>query len=473
MAKAFLWTARLLPWFVCLAMFLWLVSFRFPISGVSRFFFPFDGKSRWLDAFLPADRVTPIGAQPDGWIGQRITGDPVYATAHAPALFDRVLVGFDIRPINVSLIELGLLRDAAAQSFELHPLFSAALAQGWHRVALSGRTGYVKDGLSDSTLLSEDFSSLLTWGGDVSSLTLMDHGLFEEKEYPTAWQGTYDVYVIPIDGRLSFTISVQDANLTRQGSVALIRVLHNQQVVATDVIQSSGNPDQILKKTILLQSLPAGVYRLSISADDRVSTVTMKTNARHWVIGPALNIGKGSNIKLWTNSVHLTMRAARNEGRQTIRFGSTQTNITDLDQAVESDRSPNETDRVGEITIPNGNLDLIGDGFFTLDPQALFYPKPRRLTDATNLSQEGIRAVLTPYEQPESLGGGWYHVHTSFALPFSQDQLRFMLSLPGIEIRTGSADIRSVELVYTRPKLSWTEFWCAVRKELGLAYHRL
>ena len=77
-----------LPWLVALFGIGFLFYLRFPPSGNFVVSSTIDGKSPWIFPFLPAERVTSPGAQPDGWSGQRITADPVYASARIPGPYD-------------------------------------------------------------------------------------------------------------------------------------------------------------------------------------------------------------------------------------------------------------------------------------------------------------------------------------------------------------------------------------------------
>ncbi len=123
--------AILLPWTLAIGLLGWVVSLRFPPDGMVRFSFAFDGASPWLNPFQPGERVTSPGRQPEGWVGQRVIGEPVYSAARLPGAYDTLSVAMEVKPLRQPLAEFGLLRDEAAFAFDMEPLWSEALSTGW------------------------------------------------------------------------------------------------------------------------------------------------------------------------------------------------------------------------------------------------------------------------------------------------------------------------------------------------------
>src|SRR6185369_11351902 len=122
-----------------------------------------------------------------------------------------------------------------------------------------------------------------------------------------------------------------------------------------------------------------------------------------------------------------------------------------------ADRNDGEPDPV-QLLAPQGDIRLVGDGWFALRPDAFFEPKPKRLTDGVDFRKEDIQGVLTPYQKVEELPGGWLRGHYSFVLNPAQDVIRFVLSAPGIASRLGAVDIRKITIRYERPAMSFGEW---------------
>ncbi len=414
-----------LPWVICFGILVWLIAWRFPLDGKIHFVFAFDGTSPWFDAFLPAERVTPVGSQEGGWVGQRVKAEPVYAGARLPGMFDQVTVGLNFKPTHQPLLEFGMLRDPQTSSFELRPLWSEALSHGWRRVAAGSLRGYVKPDQPDSVLGSSDFEHLLVWRAATSSPKLMDHAR-ETRTISLDLSGSHDFFLVPTDGELHFNFQLEDA--TPQIRSVDVRLERDNQIFWTHPIPA----DQEFKMAV--QGVPAGVYKLSVrTPDDKAHITRITTNMRHWVVGPRINLAAG--VRVWTNSHHLTPIVA-------------------------------------SAPIHPGDTRVISDGYFAFDEAALFLPQPRRLVDATDTEQEKIIGVLTPYEPPEVLSDGWLRAHSSFSLDRVQDRVKFVLSAPGLVSRQGFVDVRAVDLLYMRPSFSWQEFLRTMRRELSGARKR-
>ncbi|MSR85706.1 hypothetical protein EXS71_04735 [Candidatus Uhrbacteria bacterium] len=76
-------------------------------------------------------------------------------------------------------------------------------------------------------------------------------------------------------------------------------------------------------------------------------------------------------------------------------------------------------------------------------------------------------------KEAEKLSDGWVRVHASFDLPFPQDELKFVLSAPGLKMHQGQVDVRAVDLRYSRPRLSVSEWWRVMKREIFLIRQRL
>jgi hypothetical protein len=138
----------MIPWLAALAVVIWLFLIRFPLDGAAYFSFPLDHPRPQFDVFLPVQRATNAGVQPGGWTGQRITDEPVYASTHAPGIYDHVELSLEVTTTE-SHLALGLIRDPAAWKFELHPVLQDAkvLPDGWLKIHTSFELPFPQDEL--------------------------------------------------------------------------------------------------------------------------------------------------------------------------------------------------------------------------------------------------------------------------------------------------------------------------------------
>jgi hypothetical protein len=477
------WFVLCLPWFIaCLCVGAWLVA-RVPPTGIFQRTFVFDGTSPWFNTFLPGQRVTSPGRQPEGWVGQRIFEEPVYASARIPGAYDEVEVQLDLRPTRQPLLELGLANREGDQ-FVMVPIWSEVLQRGWRQVTRASTTGYVRSDLPDQTLIDAPANAQLVWQGEGPTRNLMDRRA-EQRTYDISLRGGHDFHFIPVNGVIDLKLSIQDVNRNRGANSVAFRLTQGDEVLWTDAIGVSGirdtRPTKVYDKSIRITDLRPGIYRLSVIADDDIFIRRISTTAEHWVLGPRLYFGDVNGFatstpsgRAWTNSQHVKIDTVHKEGLQQVRFGSARVDLRETHTSYPLSRDPRE--RTGEQLLEAARADvrILGDGFFAFDRDRLFYPVPRRLTDVSDPIAEGIQVIYTPYLQPQERETGWKEVRGRYRIAAEAGQsIRLVLSAPGIATRTGSVDIRSGAIRYLRPPLSWDAWLEIVRRELRAAWHRI
>jgi len=470
-----------LPWAAAVLAFAWIVIQRFPPSGVFIAESTMDGQSPWVLPFLPAERASTPGLQPDGWVGQRIIDDPVYFNALVPGPYETVDVTVEFRPIGQPLLELGMIHDAAGKDLEMRPLFFAGLqSAAWRAGASDGKQGYVREGVPAARLADADPQGLAVWGASSTPIAVRDQAGTESVQ-ALSLRGSHDFYFVPTD-EFKVAFRLQAANRQKGNDLAAFRVFCGEEEVRQEAFTASGSQDERMGKqfehAIHIKPAKDCVYRVSFKASDDVFIRSVRTPSRRWVIGPRLVFGDTVGFAtttyeglVWTNSRHIVAETFHKEGLQEISFGPLKPKIKKTHTLVRADRTDDQ--RVVTLRAPNGDVRFIGDGYFALSPEAFFEPKPRRLTDGTDLGAEHIDAVLTDYSKPEDIGGGWLRSTFRFSLNPTLDRLRFVLSSPGVVARSGAVDVRDVSLEYRRQTAGYRDWANILRQELANAWRRL
>lgn len=460
----------ILPWALALGMLGWIVVNRFPPNGTFGAVTFFDGKSPFLNPFLPSERVSVPGLQPDGWIGQRLTGDPVYMTARVPGPYEYADIEIDFRSIRQPLIEFGVVRDAAGNDLDLSPMYSSQLAsESWQKTA----NGFER---------TDGGGGTATWDATTTMPELSDPaGIVTETQ--TSLRGSHDFYLVPAGGKIDITFALQDVNRKRGTTVAAFRVFRGDLEIKRESFTTNASREttmgKVVEHRITQPNIGPGVYRVAVQADDDVFIRAIRTTSRRWVVGPRLNFGDVVGYatttlpgRAWTTSRHIIAETLHREGLQTVSLGPLRVNIPRTHQAVRLDRTDAETAPV-LLFAPAGDVRFVGDGWFALRSEAFFEPNPKRLTDGTDLELEGITSVVTPYERPEDLGNGWMKARFRYALDGSQDRLRFILSAPGIASRAGAVDVGKMRIIYHRDPLSFGAWVDLIEQEARNAWRRL
>lgn len=462
----------ILPWLAVLVILSWIILARFPPSGIFTTASVMDGRSPFINPFLPSERATVPGQQEDGWTGQRITGDPTYFTARVPGPYELVKVQLEYRVLRQTLVEFGIMR---GETMDLMPMYSSELqADEWVRT----RTGFARN---EKTTENKNVNAV-TWYA-TSTMPELQDGEHEPIETKVSLRGAHDFYFVPADGHLDVAFIWQDVNRKRGNTTAVFRLFHGDEELQREVLGTSGSRDTkmglVTEQKIDLKNASPGVYRISFQADDEVFIRSIITTSQRWVVGPRLNFGDVVGFseeifpgRAWTDSRHLVAETFHNEGLQTITFGSLMTKIQRTHETYRLDRVDENVQPV-ELFAAKGDMRFIGDGWFALRPEAYFVPKPKRFSAGTELDKEGVRTVLTDYQKPTVLSDGWLQSTFEYEIEPQVDGLRFVLSSPGIASRMGAVDIRKISIRYTRPIQGWSDWWKIVKHELANAWRRL
>ncbi len=446
---------------------------------------PLDGRSPWFEAFLPGQRASSPGLQPDGWIGQRITNEPVYARLRVPGAYDSADIRVEFRPGSQSLLEFGADRGVGNDSaFELYPLWSSEIASAhFTRTTVDGVSWWMRSGATEDDLLKPNEGRLYWHASGTRSDVWMDHGPVVPETVSSSLRGTHDFWFVPVDGKIDITLALQDMNRSPHHTTATFRLMRNDELLWSDAMSFGGEKD--IKTSVVTQkeahftNLAPGAYRFSVLSDDNVFIRAWTTTAKHWVIGPRVyfadEVGYGTStrsVSVWTNSQHLEVKALYDTGHQTVSLGKTAVAIEKTHDTYAVTRHATEREGVTTLASPKGNVWTTGDGYVSWRKEALFFPSPRRFTDETRLVDEAVQAVASTYEAPQPLGDGWYAgtIH-NIRLDPTLDRLKVVLAAPGIVRRDAAVDIRRFVVTYHRPPFR-TGWWNTVKQELLRAWRR-
>lgn len=472
------------PWLIGIGLILYLLSLRFPASGVFVAASELTGTSPFIYQFLPAERtIISLGNELD-FKGQRMIEDPVYINARVPGPYPEAQVEMEFRVIHQPLVEFGIIRDKSGKQMEMVPWYSEMLeSDKWRRAKNARNKGFVFDGTPDSRLDRMDTRNLALWLATTTSPIMEDPATTSTQKYQVSLRGQHDFWLVPAGGKIDLELKIQDVNRSRNGGSVAIEVSKNGQVISYDAISASGSGDQgysnRIPVTVRHNNLEAGVYRVRFVADDDIFIREISTSNPRFVIGPRLNIGdvvgyldSPQAFTGITNARHIVAETFHKEGLQEISFGPTSGKVLQTHTATRIDRD-DSIDTPVKLIAPLGDVRIISDGFFALSEDAFFEPEPRRLKPETHGINEGLEAVLTDYKGVEKLENGWVKAKAVFKIPTDADMLRFVLSAPGLRSRAGAVDIRKMTITYRRAPMNMQTWWQVMYNEARNAYHRM
>lgn len=485
MRRLLLGVCVILPWLGAVLAFGSLVLAHYPEDGRVSLSLPLDGKTPWFEAFLPGSRASSPERQPGGWTGQRITDEPVYARLRLPGAYEYANIEVEFRPNDQPLVELGVERGHEPQAgYELSPLWSAELAQeGWIRDETSEGAIWRPRTSAASTETAQEGRVLRWYASSTLDTPWMDTGSVDPTTIRASLRGQHDVWMVPVDGALAFTVQMQDMNRSRAASFATFRLTRGDELIWTDSVSFGGKsdtkPTPVVEQVFSWKDLAPGAYKFSILADDSIFVRGWTVRAKRWVIGPRVYFGDEVGyststpaVSVWTNSLHIEAKTLHKEGVQTVSLGASRADIKATHTPVTVTRDPSERQEPVLLRAPQGTLWTVGDGYVSWNKDALFFPQQRRFTDDTRLREEGVQAVMSEYRAPELLADGWYRGRLRVALEPRKDRLKLVLAAPGIATRQAMVDVRKIHVTYERPprRDGW---WESLKADLRLAWDRL
>lgn len=470
------------PWLLAAMGGATLFALRFPPSGTFTVHSRVDGKSPWIFPFLPAERTSPPGRQSEGWVGQRITTDPVYFYARVPGPYTTAEVEMEFRPVRQPLFEFGLVHDASAKDVELQPLYASELdSPKWVRATHEGLRGFVRAGAPPSHLASAQPHRIAVWHASSTAPRLMDSGA-SLTTVDVSLRGSHEFYFVPTDGKLLARFWFHDVNRAFGDDTIRFRVFREDQEIseARFVLRTrnDGRMGSLQRHEVFLPQVEPGVYRISFAASDDIFLRTIETASRRWVVGPRVYFGDTvgyakthASGRAWTTSRHLVAETFHAEGLQMLGFGDVSRELKRTHEIYRLDRYDQRA-APAMINAPRGDVRLFLDGFAAFAPDAFFAPKPRTLTDGAMLDEEGIDAVVTPYVPPAHVNDGWLRTTIRVPLPPNAETLRFVLSAPWLTSRAGLVDVRRISITYRRPAERVRDWMQVFRQELSRVRHR-
>lgn len=473
----------ILPWIVAAGGVIWVIQQHVPKDGTFALDIPVDGRSPWLEVFLPGQRASSPGVQEEGWIGQRITDEPVYARLRLPGAYDTAELSVEFQPHDQPLLEVGVERGVEpSTAFELRPLWSQELQQsGFVSTTIDG-VRWLIDPEAGSRALATNAARVHWHASGTKPEAWSDTGERTTQVVQASLRGQHDFWFIPLNGEVDLSMILQDMNRSRESSSAVLRLMRDDQLIWTDSVSFGGRDDAraspLVEKQWHFAMLVPGVYKFSVLADDSIFIRGWTTTAKHWVVGPRVyfadEVGYSTStpsVHVWTNASYVEVKTLHQEGLQTVQLGSASTTLRETHVTELLARPVLERQGPVILSAPQGNIWTLGDGYVSWTKEALFFPHARRLTDQTRIKTEGVRAVATRYESPEQLADGWYRAKATFRLEPDRDRLKVILAAPGLAHRNTMVDIRRIQVIYRRPPRH-EAWWPALRVELLRAWRR-
>lgn len=440
--------------------------------------------SPFLQRLLPDERVSEVEKE-HGDAFVTVEDEPVYFTlTPPPGNFTQLAVTLAFDPGQTPLIELGLLRDVAAQSFEFKPIANKLLENlSWTRHALESElTLFIKD----NQVTAEDFSSttltrsmVATYRADMPTPYRIANyvPLGREQVFEASLRGSHELLTYAKDEDFSFTVTYTDINRTFGQDDGFVKVFNEegelmlQEMLLDDGILSEGG---ILseRKTIALKGAdwPEGVYRIVLSGTSDIMWRSLATTQRYLVAKNRVYLGDVDDYAaipqattLATDAKRLIFEVQRVEGLQTVAVDGTVVHLSGVQEKV-----IHQVAAPGVVTLssPRSDVRITGEGKYAFSRDSFFNPDPLIVNAFTDLEATNVQYVLASLPQAQE-EDGWQTVTVTFDLAGAAREngaYKFALSVPGVHDPEGKIRVHEITAILSRPPRTFHQ-WLSEGKQ--------
>ncbi len=435
--------------------------------------------SPFLQRLLPDERVSEVlKEQGDAFV--IIKDEPVYFTLTPPSgNFSQLTLELKIDPQQTPLVELGLLRDIAAQSFEFKPVANKLLEDlSWTRHALQdGLTLFAKDDRMTAEYFSAappDRSVVATYRANLSTPYRITNyvPLGSEQVFDVSLQGSHELLTYVKDEPFFFATTYTDLNRTTGRDDGFVKVFNEagdlmlQEMILDDGnVTEDGSVSGRVTATLQGNEWPEGVYRVVLSGTSDIMWRSLATTQRYLVVKNRVFVGDVANYlsatqatTLYTDGKRLTFETQRAEGLQTLVVGDATVQLSTVQEKVIHEVSASG---IVAITSPVSDFRVTGEGKYAFSRESFFNPDPLTINAFTNLDEANVQYVvaLLPEVREES---GWRTATVTFDLTgaaLENGAYKFAISVPGVHEEGGQIRVHEITATLSRSPRTFPQWF--------------
>lgn len=467
---------------VLLVAIFWLVWMSIIPGGKITYSTNYKGYNDFIGKLTPADRVA----------GNKIIGDPAYFSLRVPRRFTdaKLTLKYKVDP-NISIIEAGVLKDQATWQYDLQPIYNSKiedLMKSWNVVA-DGNMMLLQREKKFKTI--NDF---IKNPPETDKIALYDYDLNTNYVLPNYQAntstiamcrpitGAYQYYTYVKDENLSDDFVFQDLNKNSDPDPIDVFVYYNDKQIFSDhldddgVVTDSGIQTPWRHLRLNLASLPEGVYKIGVRANNDIVTRTIETPQIYMTFINKINLASAPEIScgrnLFTDSRQVQAQTVYSNNLQEISVvdgsdPSQEVQKLKLTDAFKQFSTELDLPEKSYLILANDGVMISGDGLFSFGPEQFINPKIRKIDATFDADKEKIDYVLANYIPPVKKEE-WFFSTADFDLQnaFKRwNKHSFLISVPGLKAESG--DGLGVTVGEIKVELSGTSIFEKIRKMLN------
>jgi hypothetical protein len=426
----------------------------------------FNEKSPYLSLFSPQDR---LGAKEclSGDCYQIMLGEPVYFDVITPRRYANGSVEIKFKTENQPIVDLGVAVGSDISAMKLFPLSNQIIENlatdpTWQTIQEGDLYLFQKEKKFASIA---DFFATMPYHAKIAFFNydyVYDFQLpeyqpqTERQSWPVFTRGNQNLFFYVKNEPLFIELKLADLNRklgADEIKISLFNVKTGEQLWSQTVSDATVEADEKLideiSQTIDLKDPKTGVLRLEIIAPDDVALKEITTASTKFVFDKKILLLSRAEInKLWpklklndltmyTEGKTVFMQAFETDGLQTVTINNQK---IDLKERITIYK--NKSDAIGAKTmvLPERGVLLQSDGVIALAPANYFNHQPYNFRAVIRPEENDFDYVLARYDKPEETADGWLIARLPIDMTdayYNKRQVKFMLSLPGIENNQG------------------------------------
>lgn len=444
--------------FIFIAVFLWLASQNFSLSGKFETEYDFSKPSAFVSHLMPPIRTGQI-QEYNGIYFQEILYDPVYFDVKVPyGDFKKAKLTLEYENEAQELVQAGIMANEQVWQFQIKPVENLALdnlinSNNWELINENGMILLQKE--KEYSSIDEFINNL----PDFNQIAVYNYKLDQEYiiegytpvvrywEINKVLQGAHEFYTYIKDEELNFAFDFEDTNSDQQDDIIITLFKGTEKVNEVKITDdfSSG----IKEAALLEKNLKEGAYKIEIKASENILIKQIRTRQRYLTFIDKINLAPGQNsTTVYTNGNRLSFQTTHIEGLQAITVDGQPTELKEVHEQYIKEYK----DGIKQIYIPKNDIKVATDGLFVFDPIEYFNPEVTNYSSVIDMDKRGIQYIIAQYHSP-LIEKGWKQGVAEFDLSWIKPvdrKYKFIISAPGLSQNNNILKLSNIKLEFSR-----------------------
>ncbi|MFH0956161.1 MAG: hypothetical protein V1801_03060 [Candidatus Falkowbacteria bacterium] len=430
---------RIILWLILAIIIAWFGYMKIVPSGRISYAYDFNRSSYFIGKLSPAERVKINKTD------AKIIGDPVYFSLKTPRRFERAKVAVKFKnTTDFSVMEIGLLNNKAAWSYDLKPLQNKIIDQlslAWSVVIGENGTRLIECEKKFDTI--EQFLDNLPERDEIALYNYsVKNNFFLDSYEPSQknnsmdykFRGSYQFYTYIKQEELDYVFNFVDLNINEADDPIEIKVYSEGGEIYSTYMDDEKADSNERQAVIKIVDLPEGVYRFSVIANDNIITKNITSKQSQFVLINKIWLAEGNkeNLTLFTNSRLVNAQTVNPASLGKIKIGDA---FLDLEETYKQ-LSVKTLSRPAKVELNKSDIIISGDGVFSFTENGLFDPRFKNVDGNLDINGEKINYVLTNYQAPAN-SDDWRTVVAEFDLTRAYQEsgkYQFLISVPSLRV---------------------------------------